>query len=150
MKGEFCNNWLLNRGHSCLKRRWISRHWMFPVEDGWSVSCVMEDIPPLEAFQEIRRITLTTGTVPDPKCGKWQVCTLGSVKFSKTMLGIVLWPSWDDTLSQGYHTDIWHPHNSRCPHSFPESFNITLLAWLLFLGSQRMAPYNLEVAEFSV
>lgn len=44
-----------------------------------------------EGFQEILRVTLTTGTVPDPKGGRWAVGTLGSVKFSKAMLGIVLW-----------------------------------------------------------
>ena len=39
-----------------------------------------------KVFQETLRIILTI-QVPDPRCGRWAICILESVKFPKTVSG---------------------------------------------------------------
>lgn len=85
-----------------------------------SDSCVLDRSPSLNRKFFRRHLMIP---VPDPKCERWAICTLESVKFPKTMSGDLSMAGWDDTLIK------WGTSDS---HLTPMQFIPPL--WIRFLN----------------
>ena len=104
------------------------------MENGWPLTPVSwtKKIPPLnrKVFQETFRITLMI-PVPDPRCERWAICILESVKFPKIVSGDLSMAGWDDTLIK------WGSSDS---HLTPTQFIPPL--WIRFLNSSMSLSWH--------